>query len=59
MVKLWVSCPMATGQVNIGWSTGGTIVFTPPVWRIFMGQPLINLTRWLQFKFGPVAVEEL
>lgn len=59
MTKWWVSCTHATGQVNTEADKAGRdiIVFVPPVWRKFMGQPLGNLMRWLDAKFGTVTSE--
>ena len=45
MKRLWVSTERFTGQVNV--ADNGHIIFTPPVWKRFMGQPFPNLRNWL------------
>ena len=45
MIKYWVSTERVTGQVN---TRDGMIVFTPPIWRKFLGQPFQNLKNWLR-----------
>ena len=57
MRAYWVSAPYATGEVQV--SAAGRIVEAPPVWRVFIGQPLANLKRWLESKGGPVWVERM
>jgi hypothetical protein len=56
MTKLYISSSFATGQVNVD---DGLILFAPPVWRRFVGQPLENLLSWLHAKSPSVVVEPL
>lgn len=56
-MKYWVSCRQATGQVNT--NEEGRLVFVPPIWGKFIGQPLTNLTQWLTVRFGSCDCEEL
>ncbi len=42
--KFYLSSRIFTVQVNV--NEGGTIVWTAPVARKFIGQPFSNLIRW-------------
>jgi len=44
VVKYWLSCHRFTVQVNT--DMAGIIVWTAPITRKFIGQPLTNLLGW-------------
>lgn len=50
MKKLWISSPMATGQININHEN--IIIGTPPIWQKFYRAHYIRLISWLKNKFG-------
>lgn len=59
--KCWLSCRNFTIQTNV--DHAGTIVFTAPIARRFLGQPLGNLVEWMrkigEFEFmGHAALRE-
>lgn len=55
-MKLWVSSPKFTGQVDA--TPDGVIYKAPNIWRVFEGQRVDRLIKWLH-KFGSVEVETL
>lgn len=55
MKKLWISSPMATGQVNI--SPENIIIGVPPIWQKFYGAHYIRLVSWLKSKFKPEDIQ--
>lgn len=44
MKKYWLSCSRFTVQVNV--DERNIIIWTAPITRKFVGQPLTNLLRW-------------
>lgn len=59
MTKYWLSCSRFTIQVNT--DDNGIIVWTAPIARKFVGQPLQNLVRWSkadQVLLLPLSSEE-
>lgn len=57
--KWWISCSMATGQVNTTPERPHIIVSTPPIWGKFIGQELFRLVGWLTNKCGSCTEKEL
>lgn len=58
MKKYWVSSFGATGVVGV--DDSGVIVFTPPIWKVFMGQRFGKLKKWLYDKDRePCTIREL
>lgn len=55
MTKYWMSCNQLTVQVN---EENGVIVWTAPVTRKFVGQPVSKLRWWLR-EFGGYREEVL
>jgi hypothetical protein len=46
VIKYYVSSRTATGQVDT--DDKRIITHAPPIWRVFVGQPISNLLRWLE-----------
>ena len=55
--KLWISSPMATGQVNV--DRDNIIIKAPPIWQKFYGAHSLRLIMWLNNKYGKESVEVL
>jgi hypothetical protein len=48
-MKYWLACERFVVQVNT--DDAGNIVWTAPIVRKFVGQPLTNLLRWIGVRY--------
>ena len=56
-MKLWVSCPVWTVQVDV--DDRDVIIWAAPIVSRFTGQPLWHLREWCRQKGWPLTMVQL
>jgi hypothetical protein len=57
MKEIQIDCEKFCGYIKI--NDEGIIIETMPICQKFIGQPLSNLTTWVEKKFGYYTLKEI
>lgn len=57
MKEYWISCEKFTGGITV--DENNIIIEGMPIIRKFIGQPLINLSNWMQKKFNHCILRKI